>query len=126
MGENIYASLADIYTKFSRHLCLSIFFLTQNLFFRGNASAQSHSWTIVLNTTELILFANRADKLQVKTLASRIWPGKVPWFMSVLDDSWTQKDYGYLMISFDNRKPIEIMLKTDIFTPLGERPIVYM
>ena len=125
MGSSIYGSLADLYTKYSRHLCISVFFLTQNIFFRGNSSAQSHSRTIILNTTELVLFANRADRLQALTLAGHIWPGKVNWFMDILEDS-TKRDYGYLLICFHARKPLQLMLKINIFIRLGEIPIVYI
>ena len=52
-SENIYEQLANLFIRESRHKRISVCFLTQNVYFRGNSSAASYARTCMINATSV-------------------------------------------------------------------------
>src|SRR5215469_9242403 len=63
------ARVTQIFTKLSHHKNLSVLYLTQNLFFKGQ-----HTRTISLNANYIILFKNVRDATQIANLARQMFP----------------------------------------------------
>ena len=84
--------IADLFTKGSHHRNISIVYLTQNVFPQGKACRD-----IALNTQYLVLFNNPIDRLQVTTLAKRIYPTSSAIFMKRFEEA-TSRPYGYLVV----------------------------
>lgn len=110
--------LMDFFTTKSHHKKVSIIFIVQNLFF------QSHKMrNITLNTMYVILTNNRQDKLQIKSLANRIYPDNTSILIESYEEAMKLSDYGYLLIDNHPNTPSKLRLRTQIF---GEVPIIYV
>lgn len=79
-----------IYTKFSHHKNVSVFFIVQNLFAK-------HIRTISLNTHYFFLFKNPRDGTTVSSLASQAFPGRVQAVMEAYRDA-TSSPNSFLLI----------------------------
>ena len=101
--------IADLFTKGSHHRNISIVYLTQNVFPQGKACRD-----IALNTQYLVLFNNPIDRLQVATLARRIYPTTSAVFMKKFEEA-TSPPYGYLVVDLKSSTPEQARLQTDIF-----------
>ena len=101
--------IADLFTKGSHHRNISIVYLTQNVFPQGKACRD-----IALNTQYLVLFNNPIDRLQVTTLAKRIYPSTSAIFMKRFEEA-TSRPYGYLVVDLKSSSSEQDRLRTDIF-----------
>ena len=101
--------IADLFTKGSHHRNISIVYLTQNVFSQGKACRD-----IALNTQYLVLFNNPIDRLQVTTLAKRIYPSTSAIFMKRFEEA-TSRPYGYLVVDLKSSTSEKDRLRTDIF-----------
>ena len=101
--------IADLFTKGSHHRNISIVYLTQNVFPQGKACRD-----IALNTQYLVLFNNPIDRLQVTTLAKRIYPSTSAIFMKRFEEA-TSRPYGYLVVDLKSSTSEQDRLRTDIF-----------
>ena len=79
-----------LYTKHSHHLNISVFFIVQNLFLKGNR-------TISLNSHYFFLFKNPRDASSISYLARQCFPSKVKYVQEAFEDA-TKKPYSYLRI----------------------------
>ena len=80
----------SLYTKYSHHMNISVFFIVQNLFVKANR-------TISLNSHYFFLFKNPRDGTTVRNLANQAFPGKTAYVMEAFKDA-TFKPYSYLLI----------------------------
>lgn len=110
-------TLALVTTK-CHHKCISVFWLSQNLFMHAK-----HSRGVSLNTHYIILFKSPRDKRQALSLASQIYPGQSAYFMSALQKAHTPM-YGYLCIDLSPASDDRYRLRTKILP--GENTIVYV
>jgi len=94
MSEICNSNLTDIFTRGSHHLNISIFFLTQNLFFKSK-----HSRTINLNTHYLILFKNARDASAIRHLALQVFPTNSKYLIQSYEDA-VSIPYGYILLDF--------------------------
>ena len=62
--------VADLFTRGSHHLGISVLYLTQNLFPPGKLSR-----TISLNSHYFVIFRNPRDSLGISRLAKQMFPG---------------------------------------------------
>jgi hypothetical protein len=81
-----------LFTKYCHHYNMSCVFITQNIFAQGKCAR-----TIALNTHVLVIFANRRDKTQVRTLARQQAPINPKAMIEAYEDA-TSKKYGYIII----------------------------
>ena len=80
----------NIYTKFSHHKNVSVFFIVQNLFGKNLR-------TISLNTHYFFLFKNPRASTTVSSLASQAFSGSVPVVMEAYRDA-TSSPNSFLMM----------------------------
>jgi hypothetical protein len=101
--------VAELFTEGSHHRNLSVLSLQQNVFPDGK-----HGVTIRRNAHYYVLFKSPADKRQIMTLASQMYPHRSNVFMQTYDIA-TRKAHGYLLVDLKQSTPEEERLKTDIF-----------
>jgi hypothetical protein len=113
-------NIADIFTKKSHHMNISIFFLVQNLFFQGKSMR-----TISLNSQYILLLKSVRDKQQIAALGRQLYPTKSTFFVDVYNDA-TSAPFGYLLIDLHPLTKDSLRLRTRIIPIKDElRPIIY-
>lgn len=112
------STVADLYTKGSRHRKISVFILSQNLFHQS-----PYSRAISLSTRYFVLLRNVRDRAQFSHLARQIYPENAPSLCSALADAWS-RPWSYLLIDLDPRTEEGLRFRTNIF-PQDECMIVY-
>lgn len=100
--------LADLFTRYSHHRNVSVFFVVQNLFLQSK-----HMRTVSLNSHYLILLSSRRDRGQVSRLATQLFPGETKYFLSAYKSALS-RDYGYIVIDLTPTTREEYRLKTNI------------
>ena len=110
--------VADLFTRGSHHLGISVLYLTQNLFPHGKLSR-----TISLNSHYMLIFRNPRDSLGISTLAKQMFPKHTDYLLEAFRDA-TSKPYGYLMIDCHQLTPENMRLRTSILPE--EKQIVYV
>ena len=108
----------NIFTKLSHHKSVSVFFLTQNLFFKSK-----HARTISLNSHYIVVFKNARDAMQISNLARQMYPGNSKFMVEAFKDA-TSGPYGYLLIDMKPYTEETYRLRTNIFP--GETHYVYV
>lgn len=86
-GKNDTSSL---FTKHSHHRNISVFFLVQDLFMKGNK-------TVSRNSHYFFLFNNPRDKSAIRNFMLQAFPGNLNFTMDAYNNA-TSKPYGYLFI----------------------------
>ena len=101
----------DVVTKYftrgSHHLNLTVFYLVQNLFFRGIR-------TISLNSQIVVLFKNPRDTGQLSFFARQSFYKHVKEIETIFADS-TRAPHGYLLFDFRSETPDQLRIRTGIF-----------
>jgi hypothetical protein len=100
--------IADLFTKGSHHLNLSIIYIVQNIFHQGKEMRN-----ISLNAHYIVLFKSPGDKQQISMLARQVDPGKVQQFMKSYEDA-TSRPQGYLMLDLKPTTDDQQRLKTNV------------
>jgi len=101
--------VSKIFTKGSHHRNISVFFITQNLFYKSKDSR-----TMSLNAHYIVAFKNPRDVTQIATLAKQMYPGKTRYMIEAYQDA-TSKPFGYLLIDLKPQTDDRIILRTNIF-----------
>lgn len=99
------------------HSFTYVFFVVQNLFQKGKILR-----SVSLNTHVFILYKNRRDQIQIRTLARQMYPDNP----SILINCYiiaTNNLYGYLVIDISQHSKRKYHLRTNIFP--GEDVIVF-
>jgi hypothetical protein len=81
-----------MFTKYCHHFHMTTIFITQNIFAQGRCAR-----TIALNTHILVLFANRRDASQIRTLARQQCPTNAKACIEAYEEA-VAKPYGYFII----------------------------
>jgi len=85
-------SIANLFTKGSHHLNISVVFLVQNLF-----HTNKHIRTISLNAQYMVLFKNPRDASEFASLALQMYPNKSAFAVEAYKDA-TREPYSYLFV----------------------------
>lgn len=101
--------LTLIMTKVVHHVPITLIFITQNLFQKGNDMK-----TRRLNTNYLILFNNPHDKAQVDYIGRQMYPKDKLFLSSAFNDATMKSPYSYLFIDCHQSTPDEIRVRTNI------------
>ena len=119
-------SLANLFTKGSHHLNISVIFILQNIFHQGKMMR-----TISLNTHYFFLMKNVRDKSQIMSLGRQLYPYNLKHFLEAFQDA-TSEPYSYIRIDTTPNTPEKLRLFTRLFKeelPENHRysfsPIVY-
>lgn len=110
--------LTAIMTKAVHHLPMTLIFITQNIFQKGNDTK-----TRRLNTNYLIMFKNPHDKAQMDYLGRQMYPKDKLFLSRAFDDATSKTPYSYLLIDCHQSTPDEIRVRTNI---TDDRVKVYM
>lgn len=111
--------LEALYTKGSHHWNVSVITVVQNLY------SPSHIKIARVNCHYICLMKNPQGLLQIRTLASQLFPGgKSRYFLESYNDAVEQQKYGYLFINMKPNSGDEFRLSTKIFP--GETSIIYL
>jgi hypothetical protein len=112
------ASFLDIlFTRGSHNWGCSVVLITQHLF-------ASRELRVARNNSHyIVLMRNPVGALQVRNLASQLFPGTQHYFMDAYADA-TSEPYGYLLIDMHPETVDAFRLRTHIYP--GEVSIVYM
>ena len=90
--EDINTSLSQLFTQFSHHYNISVFFLSQVLFPKNPIGR-----TISLNSHYLILFKNKRDSSTISRLSGQLYPKLAKEFLHIYNEATSEK-YSYLLI----------------------------
>jgi hypothetical protein len=101
-------TVAKTFTVYSHHMNVSVFFITQNLFFKNKFMRD-----VSLNTQYLFLFAQRRDTQQIAILATQMFPTQRKEFMEIYKKE-TSKKYGYLLADLHPQNTHRVLLRTNI------------
>ena len=97
MAESVNNSmLMNIFTERSHHQKISVILLLQNLYQQGK-----HSISIARNAQYTVLFKNPRDRMEIKTLAMRMFPEKWRKFLERFEYE-TSKPHGKVILDFSS------------------------
>lgn len=113
--------LSNLFTKYSSHYKLSIFHITQNLFFKSKKDPNEHV-TLYRNTHMLVLFKNPLDSSVASLVARRLASGKKYTLVLNMINKVLDK-YRYIIINGGFKRDSAIQYVTDIF---NESPTLHM
>lgn len=105
-------NMANLFTKGSHHLNLSVIFITQNLFHQGKEMRN-----IGLNAHYYILLKNPRDQSQIVHLGRQMFPGR-KGFLTEAYQNATRRPYGELVIDCKPDTPDEVRVRTNILPKL--------
>lgn len=99
--------MSKLFCITSHHAHVSCVLAVQNLFYQNKYMRECS-----LNTNVFCLFKNSRSALQIKTLATQMYPGKTNYFM----DSYykaVEQQYGYLVVHLDHKYPLRSRIFED-------------
>lgn len=117
MREATNNTIVDLFTKGSHHKNLSVIFITQNVFHKGQRD-------ISLNTNYIVLFKNPRDRAQIQHLARQVYPEDSKFLQEAYQDA-TLKPFSYLLIDLKQSTPDEFRFRSCIF-PDDEYQCIYL
>ena len=106
---NIDQGLAEIFMVGSRHMNISLCFLTQNIFQGGR-----HARDLSLNASGVVFFKSPRDQSMIVNFAKQFRPGMPKFFMNVFAAA-TVKPFSYLYINLEQMCPEEMRIRSCIF-----------
>jgi hypothetical protein len=101
--------ILDLFCQYSHHLNISVIFLTQNIFHSGKCSR-----SLNLNSHYYVLFKNKRDVNQIKTLGRQLFPKRGDILLEAYLDA-TNEPFGYLLLDLHPRSDEKYMLRTKLF-----------
>lgn len=111
--------LVDLFSRGCHHKNISIFFITQNIFYKGKNQRD-----LSLNSHYLVLFKNPRDKTQIRFLAQQMCPQNSKFLQEAFCDS-TKEAHGYLLVDLKQNTPEHLRFRTLIF-PQDGGMVVYV
>lgn len=96
----------NLFTKISHHMKITVFFITQNMYEKGQCKMKR-------NAHYLVIMRSPSDKSQIMTLARQLYPGASNFFLEAYNDATAHK-FGYLFIDVSPHSEEETRLQTDI------------
>lgn len=114
--------IVDLFTKISHHRNISVFILSQNIFYRSPIYRD-----ISLNAHYIIIFKSPRDSTQINVLARQICGSNWKFFISAFDQA-TDHPYGYLLVDLKQDTPIELRLRTRVLPNESNKldPIIFV
>jgi KaiC/GvpD/RAD55 family RecA-like ATPase len=113
--------LADLFSKHSAHLDISVLHMTQNIF--NESKKRSEHRTVYMNSHHLVLFKPHLDSSVFATLAKRFSGGNTKLYRSILlmMDEVTD-EHRYIIVSGNIERDRRIKFTSDIFNKIGIFP----
>lgn len=98
-----------LFTRGAHHKNLSVFYLTQNLFF-----GSKYNRTIHLNAHYIFLFKNPRDASSISYLSRQMFPSKAKFLVDAYMDS-TQTPYSYLIVDAKPTTHENLRIRSGLF-----------
>ena len=117
MRESSSDVIVDLFAKGNHHRNLSVFFISQNLFYKGERD-------ISLNVLYLVVFKNPRDHAQIQYLARQVYPENSRFIREIFKDA-TLKPHSYLLFDMIQTTCDELRFRSRIF-PSDEHECVYV
>ena len=111
--SNKEADFNNLFTKISRHVEVTVIFITQNLFHAGGQHRTRN-----LNVQYLVLFKNPRDATVVDYVARQAFPNNRNYLLDAFKDA-TKHAHGYLFLDFTQSTPDDLRVRTNIFDKEG-------
>lgn len=111
--------LANLFTKGSHHLHISVIFIVQNFFHKGKEMR-----TVSLNSHYIVLMKNVRDRSQIASLARQLFPTNSKFLIEAYNDA-IQNKYGYLFIDLKPETNEKIRIRTKVLTQEVDNSIKY-
>ena len=105
--------VVDVFSKGSHHRNLSIFFITQNIFYQGKGARD-----MSLNAHYIVFFKNPRDKSQINTFSRQVFPENTKFILESFLDA-TSKPHSYLLFDMRQSTPEPFRFRTEIFPKEG-------
>ena len=105
----------DLFTKYSHHRNVSVFFLIQNFFLKGNR-------TITLNSHYLFLFKNPRDASQIGFLARQLFPDNPKFLIESYKDA-TLSPHSYLTLDLKQNTEEKMRVLGNFLPPSPSEPV---
>jgi hypothetical protein len=106
-----------LFTVGAHHSNISVFFLTQNIFFPGKFAK-----TMKVNSRYKIIFRNPQDRLQMQIFARQIYASDWKFLIDAFEDA-TKKKFNPLILNFTQECEERNRVQSGIF--LDEKRIIY-
>ena len=106
-------TLSKVFTKGSHHRNLTVIYLVQNVFNQSKSQR-----TVSLNSHYNVVFRNRRDASQFRTLAYQMCPDNARWLLDAFKCA-TRRPHGYLILDHHPLTDEESSVLTNILP--GER-----
>ena len=108
--EKQYSELIrDIFTKGSHHQNMSVFFMTQNVFMKGE-----NYRTTSLNSQYMLVFKNPRDMSQFSALARQLYPRDSGFLISVYNNELHHRKHVHLHLDFKQGTPEALRVRGPI------------
>ena len=101
--------LTNLMTKAVHHLPMTLIYITQNYFQKGD-----NKKTQRMNTNYLIIFKNPHDRSQIDLIGRRMFPKDPKFLSSAYTDATSNEAFSYLLIDCQQETPEEIRIRTKI------------
>lgn len=102
-------TLSRLFTQGCHHRQVSVFFLTQNLYFGGK-----HQTTICRNAHYYVFTRSPANTKAVSILAAQLFPGQTRAVMSAYKDIMSTP-YAIMLLDSHPNTPEDMRIRTEIF-----------
>lgn len=102
--------LANLFTKGSHHMNISVIFIVQNFFHKGKEMRN-----VSLNSHYIVLMKNIRDKSQIATLARQLYPSNTKFLIDAYNDAIKNK-FGYLFIDLKPDSIEKLRIRTRVLT----------
>ena len=112
------AFLDTLFTLGSHNWGVSVVLVTQHLFGKELRIARN-------NAHYIVLLRNPAGALQIRMIASQLFPGKLAYFMEAYADA-TAQPYSYILIDMHPKTDAHMRLKSCIFPSEGAYTVIYV
>ena len=110
-------TIQDLFCVFCHHKCLSVIFISQNLYQQGK-----NARGIGLNTHYYVLLKNMRNRSQIAHLGRELFP-KNPKILLESYEDCMKEPYGYLVVDISPHSDDAYRLRSHVFP--GEDPVIY-
>lgn len=99
----------DLFTRYSHHAKISVVFICQNLFYKGQGFRD-----MTLSASYIVIFKNPRDSSQISHLSRQMFPDKSR-FLTEAYKKATRKPFSYIFIDLTQETDEKYRLRSKIF-----------
>jgi hypothetical protein len=100
--------ILKLFTIYSHHKSVSVFLINQNIYTKVKCARD-----INFNTSNMILFKNPRDNVQISVLGRQVFPSKTRAFFEAFKGA-PSKEHGYLFLDFNQNTQFNMRVQSNI------------